>query len=124
MMNDYDAEEGIQTLVGQEKIYASGERTPGRKHIKPGDWICFYATTKGVMAHARITMKAEKNWATCPAKDNRWPPPSSWKCQSVYDSDTEYSLDLLGMRIYRSKSLFTSYVWVVSKTFWKEPRGS
>lgn len=48
------AEQILQTLVGSEKIYAFGERTPGRKHIKPGDWICFYATGKGVVAHARV----------------------------------------------------------------------
>jgi hypothetical protein len=22
--------------------------------LKPGDWICFYATAKGVVAHARV----------------------------------------------------------------------
>jgi len=48
------AEEVIQTLVGEERIYAFGERTPGRKHLKQGDWLCFYATTKGVVAHARV----------------------------------------------------------------------
>ena len=54
------AEETIKNLVGEEKIYAFGERTPGRRHLKPGDWICFYATTKGVVGHARITSKPEK----------------------------------------------------------------
>jgi hypothetical protein len=54
------AEEVIQTLVGQEQIYAFGERTPGRKHLKPGDCICFYATGKGVVAHAKVFTKPEK----------------------------------------------------------------
>jgi len=57
---DQTAEEVIQTLVGEAKIYAIGERTPGRKHIKPGDWVCFYATTKGVVAHAQVLSKPEK----------------------------------------------------------------
>ena len=48
------AEECIQTLVGDEGVYAFGDRTPGRRHIKPGDWICFYASGKGVVAHARV----------------------------------------------------------------------
>ena len=48
------AEACIQSLVGQEKIYAFGERTAGRRRIKPGDWICFYATQNGVIAHARV----------------------------------------------------------------------
>jgi hypothetical protein len=54
------AEEVIQRLVEKEQIYAFGERTPGRKHIKPGDWICFYASGKGVVAHARVTSRPEE----------------------------------------------------------------
>lgn len=54
------AEETINLLVHQENIYAFGERTPGRKHLKPGDWICFYATGKGVIAHAQVLSRPEK----------------------------------------------------------------
>jgi hypothetical protein len=54
------AEEGVRELVGQEGIYAFGERTPGRKHLKPGDWICFYASGTGVIAHARVA--SEPKW--------------------------------------------------------------
>jgi hypothetical protein len=53
------AEEEIKTLLGQDNIYAFGKRTPGRKHLKEGDWICFYATTKGIIAHARVASKPE-----------------------------------------------------------------
>jgi hypothetical protein len=55
------AEHSIQVLVGQEHIYAFSESAPGRKHLKPGDWICFYATGKGVVAHARVISSPEKN---------------------------------------------------------------
>lgn len=54
------AEETVQTLVGQEKIYAFGERTPGRKNLKPGDSICFYASGKGVIGHAKVMSRTEK----------------------------------------------------------------
>lgn len=54
------AEEVISSLVGKGYMYAISERTPGRKHIKPGDWMCFYATTKGVVAHAKVISKPEK----------------------------------------------------------------
>jgi EVE domain len=54
------AELAIQTLVGQEHVYAFGDRTPGRKRIKPGDLICFYATGKGVVAHAQVISSPEK----------------------------------------------------------------
>ena len=53
------AEGVIQTLVGEEKIYAFGERTPGRQHLKVGDWICFYSTGKGVVAHAKVDSRPE-----------------------------------------------------------------
>ena len=52
--------ETIQRLVGQKGIYAFGERTPCRRDIRVGDWICFYATTVGVVAHARVASLPEK----------------------------------------------------------------
>jgi hypothetical protein len=53
--NEKDSAEGvIQRLVAEAGIYAFGTRTPGRKHLKPGDMICFYATSKGVVAHAQV----------------------------------------------------------------------
>jgi hypothetical protein len=55
------AEEVIQTLVGREGIYAFSERTPGRKRFKPGDWLAFYATGKGIVAHAQVTSAPENN---------------------------------------------------------------
>ncbi|MEE8201008.1 MAG: hypothetical protein V3R29_07540, partial [Candidatus Acidoferrales bacterium] len=57
---EHTAEEIIETLVGQERVYAFSERTPGRKHIKPGDWICFYATGNGVIAHAKVASRPER----------------------------------------------------------------
>lgn len=57
---DVSAEEIIKTLVGKERIYAFGERTLCRKDLKPGDWICFYATTVGVVAHAKVASIPER----------------------------------------------------------------
>jgi len=54
------AEQVIQTLVKQEQIYAFGERTPGRRQIRPGDWLCFHASGKGVIAHAKVMSRPEK----------------------------------------------------------------
>lgn len=62
------AEDGVHELVVNEGVYAFGERTPGRKHLKPGDWICFYASGKGVIAHAKVISKPEKE-----------PHPSVWQ---------------------------------------------
>ena len=54
------AEQVVERLVGQEHIYAFGENTPGRKSLKPGDWICFHASGKGVVAHARVASSPQK----------------------------------------------------------------
>ncbi len=54
------AEDVLQTLLSQEGIYAFGEKTPGRKHLKPGDRMCFYAAGKGIVAHATVGSAPEK----------------------------------------------------------------
>ncbi|MGB9300426.1 MAG: hypothetical protein WCD51_07525 [Anaerolineae bacterium] len=48
------AEECIRNLVGREHIYAFGEGITAREQVQPGDWICFYATRRGVVAYARV----------------------------------------------------------------------
>ena len=44
----------LQRLIVEEKIWAFGENTPGRKRIQPGDWVCFYSSKKGVVAHGQV----------------------------------------------------------------------
>jgi len=58
--DEVPAEDKIKDLVGKEQVYAFGDRTPGRRDLKPGDWICFYATTTGVVAHARVVSTPER----------------------------------------------------------------
>lgn len=57
----FSASECIKLLVGEENIYAFGDKTPGRKSIKSGDNICFYASGKGIVAHALVKSKPEKS---------------------------------------------------------------
>jgi hypothetical protein len=54
------AEECIKKLVGEERIYAFGDKTPGRASIKIDDRICFYATTNGVVANAVVASLPER----------------------------------------------------------------
>lgn len=58
--DDQSPEAIIQHLVGKNKIYGFAERTPGRRHIKPGDRIAFYASGNGVVAHAEVESSPEK----------------------------------------------------------------
>lgn len=53
-------QEVIERLVAREGIYAWGQRTPGRRELKPGDMICFYATSMGVIAHVRVRTKPKE----------------------------------------------------------------
>jgi hypothetical protein len=75
------AEDTISTLVEKKHIYAFGEKTPGRRHIRPGDWICFYATGKGVVAHARINSVPRKELNPNVRHADRYP----W----IFDLDSE-----------------------------------
>jgi hypothetical protein len=50
------AEQCVQRLV-HAGIYAFGDNTPGRKQLKPGDRICFYATGKGIVADAKVVSR-------------------------------------------------------------------
>jgi hypothetical protein len=54
------ADDVIRTLVGQESIFAFGDRGTVKSSLKPGDWVCFYASTKGVVAHARVISIPER----------------------------------------------------------------
>lgn len=67
------AEECIEKLVGQERIYAFGDRTPGRKRIKPGDCICFYATQNGVVAHATVASLPQRQPHPKVVQPDRYP---------------------------------------------------
>lgn len=53
--------EWVKQLVSEERRWAFGERTPGKDRIKPPDRICFYAKGKGVVAHAVVASKPEKD---------------------------------------------------------------
>jgi hypothetical protein len=53
------AEEVIHTLL-DHGWYVFGDKTPGRKKLKPGDQLCFYRTGTGVVAKATVASIPEK----------------------------------------------------------------
>ena len=71
--DEQTAEEVIQNLVGVQGVYAFGERTPGRKHLKPGDMICFYAEGNGVVGHATVSSYPEKKSSNAIRDPERYP---------------------------------------------------
>lgn len=112
------AEAVIQTLVGECGIYAFGERTPGRAKLKPGDWMCFYASGKGVVAHARVSSAAAKK----PHRKVRSPDKYPWVFQvsqatlhldnpAVIDSETRS-----GLEAFKGRDPSKSWAWFVQGT--------
>jgi hypothetical protein len=57
---EHTADENIKNLIGEAKSYAFGDKTPGRRHIKTGDCICFYSAGKGVVAHAQVASRPKR----------------------------------------------------------------
>jgi hypothetical protein len=58
-----DEEESAQEVITkllQAGWYVFGERTYGRKRLKPGDHLCFYETGVGVVAEAEVASEPER----------------------------------------------------------------
>lgn len=116
---DETAEECIRRLVGEEHIYAFGKNTPGRKRIKPGDWICFYATTKGVVAHAKVASCPEEK----PHKGVRFPEQFSFVFQvsdtTLYlEKPTVIDRELRNSRLeeFKGRDPSKAWAWYVQAT--------
>lgn len=112
------AEEFIESLVGQAHIYAFGDRTPGRRHLKSGDWICFYASGKGVVAHAQISSVAQKKPDSRVHHPEKYPWTFSLKSPSIYveqpiviDATTRAQLDY-----FKGRDQSKPWAWFVQAT--------
>lgn len=111
-------EEMIQDHIGRYRVYAFGVRTPGRKSIKPGDWICFYATNKGVIAHARVISKPEKKRHPSIRHPEKYPYVFNVDSEKLYldnpiiiNSVTRKKLDA-----FQGRDLNRSWGWFVQST--------
>lgn len=59
------------TRLEKDKVYFFGQKTPGRKSIRPGDWICFYASGLGIVAHAQVSSHLNED-PRAPDFEYRW----------------------------------------------------
>jgi hypothetical protein len=66
------AEETIRSLLDQG-VYVFGDRTTGRKDLKPGDRIAFYESGKGVVASAQVASNAENRRIAFAKNPDRFP---------------------------------------------------
>lgn len=115
---DEIASETIQKLVGNLKIYAFGERTPGRKLIKQGDKICFYETGNGIVAHATVDSSPKNQ----PSPDIRNPELYPWtfklkEPQLYLDNPTIINKDLRSkLDAFKDKNPNKLWAWFVQST--------
>jgi len=117
---DHSAEEVVRNLVGKEHIYAFGERTPGRRELKSGDWVCFYATTVGVVGHARVASTPTRR----PHPSLRHPERYPWVFEltdvEVY-AETPVVVDAQlrsRLEIFRDRNPDKHWAWFVQATRW------
>lgn len=112
------AEEVIGRLVGEEKIYAFGDKTPGRKYIKPGDLICFYATGNGVVAHAEVKTKPEEKPHPKVRNPSKYPWTFRLKGPVLYlDSPTVIDAALRSrLEEFSKRDLSKPWAWFVQAT--------
>jgi len=112
------AEECVRSLVVENGIYAFGENTPGRKKIKAGDRICFYATGKGIIGHATVASSPEK--MRHPAV--RHPDKYEWVFRVAdpvvyFDRPREMTPELRAqLDAFRGRDLARSWAWFVQST--------
>jgi len=108
----------IARLVGREMVYGWGERTPGRKRLKPGDWMCFYETANGVVAHARVTSRPER----CQRPAMRHPDKYSYvfgldSPQLYLDDPTVLDPSVRGqLDAFEGRDLSKGWAWFVQST--------
>jgi hypothetical protein len=112
------AEEVIGSLVGKKGIYAFGERTPGRKHLKQGDGICFYATGNGVIAHAEVVSSPENKPNPAVRDSDRYPWVFNLGEAKVYVNDPIVIDAALRAKLdaFNGRDPNTSWAWFVQAT--------
>jgi hypothetical protein len=112
------SEECIRKLVGKEHIYAFGDNTPGRKRIKPGDWIAFYANGIGVVAHAKVASFPEKKPHRAVRDSERYPWVFRLSSAELYlERPVVIDRDLRsGLREFQHRDPNKSWAWFVQGT--------
>jgi len=117
----YPAVQCIRKLVADERVYAFGDRTPGRKRLKVGDWICFYATDKGikgVVAHARVASLPERKHHPDVHDPEKYPWLFQLDNERVYlDTPVCIDADLRSrLEAFHGKDPHSSWAWFVQGT--------
>ena len=115
---DATAEEVITDLVGGKKVFFFGDRTPGRSKMIAGDWICFYAAKKGIVAHAMMASSPEQ---TSDVKVRQFEE-YTWIVRlenvEIYaNNPTLFSADVIGkLNAFEGRAYIGNWNWFVQAT--------
>lgn len=87
------------------------------KHLEIGDWLCFYATGKGIVAHAQIASIPENKPHPKVPNSELYPWVIQLKKQQLYlDSPMVINADILNrLKAFKNHDL-RRWAWFVHKT--------
>ena len=115
--NDATAEETIRALLGHGE-YVFGDRTPGRKTLKPGDKLAFYESGKGVVASAEVATIPELRKVSHVRHAEKYP--WAFKVKNVrYFFDQSVPIDSevrAKLEAFEGRDLERSWSWFVQGT--------
>ena len=114
---DSTAEETIRALLDHGE-YVFGDRTPGRKKLKPGDQLAFYESGKGVVACAEVASSPELRKVAHVRHAEKYP--WAFKVRNVrYFFDRPVAIDSeirAKLEAFRGRELQRSWSWFVQGT--------
>jgi len=108
----------VKALVSEAKIYAFSNWAVVRAHLKPQDQMCFYASQKGVVAHATIATSPEHKLDPRVPHPERYPWLFHLKNPVLYLNHPVVIDDALRARLdaFRGRDLSKGGAWLIQTT--------
>lgn len=111
--------ECIRRLVVENRMYAFSKTTP-QKNLKPGDYICFYASGTGVIAHAKVKTSPKLQPSQIVRDSAKYPYTFELEDISHYP-DNPVILDVelrKQLDAFKGKDAQANWGWFVTPTRW------
>jgi len=112
-------QECIRRLVVDNRMYAFSKTTP-QKNLKPGDYICFYASGIGVIAHAKVKTSPKLQPSPIVRDTARYPYTFELEEARYYPDDPVIVDANLRRQLdaFRGKNAEKNWGWFVTPTRW------
>jgi len=113
---DKAPEKVVRDLVINRHVYAFHRQTQVRNSVKSGDWMCFYASGLGVVAHARVASEIENKVHRGVPREYSW----TFRLEEVHAYiDDPMVLDFAvrqELDAFRGRDLTKHWAWFVLTT--------